>query len=125
MSMMEGLFVATASQGAAAVRGAQQAAEKASGVAAEVRRQHAAIRLDVEKLFMITEALWGLLKEQHGYEDEQLARMIEGIDLRDGKLDGRVARQNPDCPQCGRTLLGTHPVCLYCGTAVDRGPFDR
>lgn len=124
--MMEGLFIAGAAQQMAQANRAQTAGEMASRAAARVRTQNEAIQLDVEKLFMITEALWLILKQQHGYADEDLGRLIQDIDLSDGKLDGKVAKQqNPECPQCGRTLLGKHPVCLYCGTAVTRDPFER
>lgn len=124
--MMTGLFVAGAAQQMARANRAQSAGERASRAATEVRTQNTAIMRDVEKLFMITEALWAILKEQHGYTDEDLGQMIQDIDLRDGKLDGKVSKkQNPSCPQCGRTLMGKHPICLYCGTAVVRDPFER
>jgi len=124
--MMTGLFVAGAAHQMARANQAQSAGERASRTATEVRTQNEAITCDVEKLFMITEALWAILKEQHGYTDENLGQMIQDIDLRDGKLDGKVAKQqNPSCPQCGRTLMGKHSVCLYCGTAVARDPFER
>ncbi len=124
--MMTGLFIAGAAQQMARSNRAQLAGARASRTAAEVRTQNETITYDVEKLFMITEALWTILKDQHGYTDENLGQMIQDIDLRDGKLDGRVAKQqNPSCPQCGRTLMGKHPVCLYCGTAVVRDPFER
>ncbi|MDP6635982.1 MAG: hypothetical protein QGG42_13875 [Phycisphaerae bacterium] len=101
-------------------------AEDAEVCAARGGIQSDVTRPDVEKLFMITEALWNILKEKHGYADEDLARMVQDIDLRDGKLDGKVTRQaNPPCAQCGRTLMGGHPVCLYCGAVSVRGPFER
>ena len=83
-------------------------------------------QLDVEKLFMITEAMWNILKEKHGYADEDLVRMVQDIDLRDGQLNGKVAKQaKPPCSNCGRKLIGKHPVCLYCGTVSARAPFER
>ncbi len=118
MTLMTGLF--------SAQMAATSAGERATRTASEARLQARTLQYDVEKLFMITEALWTVLKEQHGYTDENLAQLIEDIDLRDGKLDGKVAKQqNPVCPQCGRTLMNKHPVCLYCGTAVVRDPFER
>jgi len=124
--MMTGLFVAGAAQQMARANSAQQAGARASRTASEARTQNEAQQYDIEKLFMITEALWAILKQQHGYTDEQLGEMIQKIDMRDGKLDGKVAkRQNPSCPSCDRVLLGKHPVCLYCGTAVHRDPFER
>lgn len=105
---------------------AQLSSQNASATASAARTQSELLQADVDRLFMITEVLWKILQEQHGYTDENLAEMIQDIDLRDGKLDGKVAKQqNPACPECGRTLMGKHPVCLYCGTAVVRGAFER
>ena len=76
---------------------------------------------------MITEALWTILKEQHGFDDADLIDRINEIDLRDGKLDGRVKeKEGPlSCPKCNRTLSRQRPTCLYCGTAIARDPFAR
>ena len=75
---------------------------------------------------MITEALWTLLKQQHGFADEVLTKLIAEIDLRDGKLDGRAAAQSPQpCPFCGRPISTRRPFCLYCGKPVQTGPFAR
>src|SRR5690242_15381797 len=45
---------------------------------------------DIERLMMITEAMWMLLQRAHGYTDTDLKNLINEIDLRDGVLDGRV-----------------------------------
>ncbi len=124
--MMNGLFVGGAARSLARANQAQSASERAVGDAAQARAITQALELDIEKLFMITEALWSILKEHHGYADEHLAKMLQMIDMRSGKLDGRGARQpNPACPQCNRTIIGRHSVCLYCGGAVKRDPFTR
>ena len=102
--------------------------ESGSRAATDVRTQNEFIQCDVEKLFMLTEALWTILKEKHGCTDAELVQRVQEIDLRDGKLDGRVTKVNPDCPKCGRKLMGKRPVCLYCGAEVarvDLQPFSR
>ena len=102
--------------------------ESVSRAATDVRAQNEIIQCDVEKLFMLTEALWTILKEKHGCTDAELVQRVQEIDLRDGKLDGKVAKVNPDCPKCSRKLMGKRPVCLYCGAEVTRGdlaPFSR
>ena len=102
--------------------------ESVSRAATDVRTQNEFIQCDVEKLFMLTEALWTILKEKHGCTDAELVQRVQEIDLRDGKLDGKVAKVNPDCPKCGRKLIGKRPVCLYCGAEVarvDLQPFSR
>ena len=102
--------------------------ESVSRAATDGRAQNEFIQCDVEKLFMITEALWTILKEKHGCTDAELVQRVQEIDLRDGKLDGKVAKVNPDCPKCSRKLMGKRPVCLYCGAEVarvDLQPFSR
>ena len=124
--MITGLFTAGLTNQMMRSNQAQTTGERAARVATDVRIQNDSITSDIEKLFMITEALWTILKEQHGYTDENLEQMIQDIDLRDGKLDGKVAQQqNPLCPDCGRTLMGKQTTCLYCGTEVTRDPFER
>ena len=124
--MIEDLFFASAIHTIA--RRTSDAGENAARTAADVRRQGELLQCDVEKLFMLTEALWTILKEKHGCTDAELVQRVQEIDLRDGKLDGKVAKVNPDCPKCSRKLMGKRPVCLYCGaevTRVDLQPFSR
>lgn len=101
---------------------ALQAGEKARAVQTELEMA----RHDIERLLMITEALWGILKEEHGYEDSELVDRVIEIDKRDGRVDGRVAAGPPPaCPKCGRTLERKRPFCLYCGQLIARDPFER
>lgn len=119
------LFIPAMKANAAATQAALSA-QQASSDASATRTKTTMLQADIERLFMITEALWTILKQERGYSDEDLIQKIKDIDLKDGKLNGKVDRQpNAACPQCGRTLLGTHSVCLYCGTAVMRDPFER
>ena len=94
--------------------------------AAAARFEVDALKSDVERLLMITEALWQILKEQHGYDDKELIKRVVTIDMRDGKLDGRVAPEPPQkCPKCGRTLYKNRPNCIYCGEYFMPDPFQR
>jgi len=112
--------------------GALGAAERANMASAQARemanRTETGIRLvqhDVERLFMIAEALWSLLKEQHGYTDDELAARVTQIDMRDGKLDGKVASNGvKTCPSCNRPLSKKHLSCMYCGYTF-QPLFDR
>lgn len=81
---------------------------------------------EVERLLMITEALWSILQEKFGYEDQELIKRMVMIDMRDGKLDGKVASSAPGkCPKCDRTLFKKRPRCLYCGEPIAADPFER
>jgi hypothetical protein len=85
------------------------------------------LRYDMERVLLITEALWELLKERHGYTDDQLIQHVHRIDAADGKLDGRVTRKaGPTmCGACGRALSRRRPNCIYCGATGDRDIFSR
>ena len=105
---------------------AQAAAAQGQSQARNVRTDLEFVRCDIERLLMITEALWGILKENHGYTDDELMRRITEIDRRDGKVDGRVAQSPPaSCPRCNRTLERKRSFCLYCGQAIAWDPFER
>jgi hypothetical protein len=106
----------------AAYGDAAQAASSARAAQTEIEL----MRCDIERLLMIAEALWGILKEQHGYPEAELVNRVMEIDRRDGKLDGRVAAAPPpSCPKCGRTLERKRAVCIYCGQLIARDPFER
>lgn len=98
---------------------AQAAAQDASGQIEYMKR-------DIERLLMITEALWMLLQRSHGYNDDDLRNLISEIDLRDGQLDGRVRTQDRAlCPSCNRPVSARHHTCIYCGQALLHDPFAR
>ena len=94
--------------------------------ASEARSIAQAARADIERLLMITEALWQILKEQHGYTDAELFRRVTEIDLRDGRADGRVAPSPPrKCPHCDRVMVKNRPLCIFCGKPSMVDPFER
>ncbi|MBU0678751.1 MAG: hypothetical protein KJ626_11615 [Verrucomicrobia bacterium] len=90
------------------------------------RREVRRLQVEVEKLLMITEALWSMVQEQHDYADAELFKRVAEIDLRDGQLDGKVAPTAAnDCPHCGRKLWKNRALCIYCGKPVEQDLFQR
>lgn len=55
---------------------------------------------------------------QQGYTDDQLVQMIQNIDLRDGKLDGKVAKST-ERPTC------TLRCCALCSIFIHEAEFNR
>ncbi len=54
------------------------------------------------------------------YTDEDLKEIIREVDMKDGKLDGKVAAETPGtCPNCGQTLQKNKNICIYCGTEIE------
>jgi hypothetical protein len=88
----------------------------ADPAARDAQNEADCLRNDVDRLLMITEALWTFLKKEHGYSDEDLANAVKEIDLRDGRLDGRAEQpQASPCPNCGRINSARRSLCIYCG----------
>jgi hypothetical protein len=120
------MFYGSIAMARAAEAAGQAAAAGAAGEVRRVRTEVEGLEYDVERLLMVTEALWTILKEHHGYDDNELIRRVAEIDVRDGRLDGRLAKQPPPgCPHCNRTLIRRRPFCMYCGKPVATDPFQR
>jgi hypothetical protein len=84
------------------------------------------LRGEVERLYFITEALWRILKEKNGLDDNEIVKQIALIDAEDGKIDGRKAKTPPQpCPKCGRILAKQRTKCMFCGELVAVNPFER
>jgi hypothetical protein len=123
--MLEALFIGWAAQQQIMAQRTGMAADRASATAEKVQSRVELIQMDVDRLLMITEALWIMLRDEHGYTDEQLIQKVQEIDMRDGRLDGRVARQAAPlkCPKCGRVMPVNRPTCMFCGAVSTRDPF--
>jgi hypothetical protein len=105
---------------------ATEVAQQASSQAREARGDVQALQMDIEKLFIITETLWGILKEKNGMTDEELIQRVQDTDMQDGRLDGKIAKLPPEpCPQCKRPISRNRTLCLYCGTPSTGYPFAR
>ena len=86
----------------------------------------AEIKAEIERLYFITEALWRILKEKHGLDENEIVRQITIIDMEDGKLDQRKTKTPPQpCPKCGRVLVKHRAKCMYCGELIVVNPFER
>lgn len=95
---------------------AGRSAERALDTAREAREAIDALGRQVDRLQLICEALWTVLKRRSGAADEELVRLVEEIDLRDGKLDGRFTPAPRKCARCDKVVSVRTGVCLYCGT---------
>lgn len=80
------------------------------------------LQLTSDRLLKITEVLWGILKEKHGYSDEELIRRVEKIDAVREVVGKRTAMEDPPiCRECNRSHIAINsPLCLYCGAPMPR-----
>lgn len=84
---------------------------------------------ELARLLRITEVLWSLLKEKHGYSDNDLVKRLAEAERRDGaggSCGGKHGRSLPVvCPACRSTIARMHKRCPYCGQAILHNPFLR
>ncbi len=124
--MLEDIFTGWGSTRMGGTGAAEVAATRADAAAQRVQSLTAELRGEMERLFIVTEALWEMLRETHGWTEEQLVARITEIDMRDGRRDGAVARQPPPaCAKCGRPAPLKRPRCLFCGEVHPVRPFAR
>ncbi len=108
------------------IQNVQSVASEARDKARDAENQIERMKQDIERLLMITEALWKLLQRTNGFTDEELKNLINEIDLRDGMLDGRVTKKETRaCPSCQRLCSTRHQRCMYCGRVLQPDPFAR
>ena len=70
---------------------------------------------NIDRLTLITQALWEILQKKVGIEESELTELIEEIDLRDGKLDGKISKTPQKCSKCNQSVSVKTNVCFYCG----------
>jgi hypothetical protein len=79
----------------------------------------------VDRLVLVTEALWTLVKKD-GHTDEELESLIIELDGSDGTTDHRRAAVPVTCGSCGAKVAVGFAKCQICGedTGVKPGPLD-
>ena len=104
------------SSSAAAEQSAQQAQRGVEHLESELQRAEERL----EKLSVLTAAMWSLLKEKTGVTDDELRAIT-------GKIEEQQQEESRQltCPQCGRAMLARAHRCLYCDyRAPETGPFS-
>jgi hypothetical protein len=89
--------------------------------AEEAKSEADLLKHDIDRLMMITQALWTFLKKEHGYSDDDLVKAINAIDLRHSGADKDAQEK---CPTCGRMVSAHRRLCLYCGNPVPQSLFE-
>jgi len=85
------------------------------------------LRRDIEKLYLVVEALWAIVRQATDLKDDDLRNLIREIDAQDGKCDGRNANNTAivQCAKCGKTILKGQTACAYCGEPLPDGDAFR
>lgn len=90
---------------------------------AEIRSEVKDLQRQVERLALLNQALWELLRERLHLSDADLEAMAQTVDMRDGVADERMTAQAVRCPNCTRVNNSRHAKCLYCGQLFEKPIF--
>jgi uncharacterized protein YecE (DUF72 family) len=82
----------------------------------EIDQLHARI----DRLAIITEAMWQLLAENVGLDEAELADKVQQLDGLDGTQDGRRQPRTSDCA-CGAKVTTKSEICQFCGAQAPKG----
>jgi hypothetical protein len=104
----------TASRAAGFARSAGAAAQ--SSVAGELYD----IEERVDRMLLVMEAMWSLMRE-NGLTDDDLAARIRELDESDGTVDGKRTPQPVRCGSCDSMVPPGRPTCTFCGAPVAEG----
>ncbi len=69
----------------------------------------------VERLSLAAMAVAEILCDRLGVTKDEIEAKVQEIDLRDGKLDGRLRAPANNCERCSHTNSPNRRKCLYCG----------
>lgn len=101
-------------------------AASAESTAREAQTNVEIFKHDIDRLLLVTEALWTLMKQQHGYTDDLLVGLIQSIEKQKVAANATAAKDPPvPCPFCSRLNTATRSFCMYCGKPLPAKPFAR
>ena len=110
-------------------RSAARAATFASGVAASrtsaQRGELGDLNDRIDRLLLVVDAMWDLLKQQ-GLNDEQLIARILELDEADGTIDGKRTPVPHRCARCQSMISPERSTCAFCGAPAptEAGPLS-
>jgi hypothetical protein len=95
-------------------------ANRAKSDLGAMQREVTMLEQQVERLTLATVAMIEILRDRHGVSEAEFEARVREIDLRDGRLDGKLQQSRPpqNCPSCRRPNGSTRAACLYCGAAL-------
>jgi hypothetical protein len=102
----------------AQINRAQNHTVRAQSVAEQLLWELDTLKRKSDALTLACQALWEIVRTQTDLTDSALLKRMREIDVRDGKLDGRISPRVASCSRCGRKSSATRKECIYCGAKL-------
>ena len=100
---------------------AQSTAAQAADRANRLQGDMDDLKRRADALTIACQALWEILRERVGVDDQTVLRKMQEIDLRDGQADGKISARPVACPRCSRNSNSKRRACVYCGATLPAG----
>ena len=79
------------------------------------------LKRKADALTIACQSLWEILRSRLTLDEQMMLAKMHEIDLRDGKLDGKIATKKITCRNCSRPNNTKRHCCLYCGKRLADG----
>ncbi len=90
---------------------------------AKIERRLAQLEANQERLNLTLEAVLRLLEQRLRISPQDIALMVQRIDLADGVEDGMIgpdrSAEAPACYACGRPVNPKRDACIYCDAPLE------
>jgi len=96
---------------------------RAESKADALNRKIRLLEANLARTLLLCETMWEFISREHSLNENDLHKMINEVDMRDGVLDGKNQRKASECPGCGRMVSARHPACMYCSQVMDTSAF--
>ena len=103
------------------ISGAKADASVATHQAKNARNAVFDLENKIDKLSLICQAMWSLIKDKTDLTEEDLVKRVIDIDLKDGKLDGKYSNPIVKCKKCDAAISHRFKKCLFCGEEYTEG----
>ena len=100
---------------------AQSKAEQAVDRSKRLQDEVDDLKRKADALTIACQSLWEIVRTRLSLDEQVILAKMQEIDLRDGKLDGKIATKIITCPSCSRPNNTKRHCCLYCGKRLSGG----
>lgn len=103
--------------------GGSAQSSRAESMAIQSKNQAKEVEHQVQRLSLLNQALWEILRDRLKMTDADLEQIAQEIDMRDGRADGKISGTAVKCPNCGRISNSKHYRCMYCSLEFEKPLF--
>ena len=103
------------------IQNVDQRARRAEDNTVDLKSGAGSVQRRLDVMTLANQALFEILRDRLGIEEEEVILRMAEIDARDGKKDGKISPRVLSCMRCGKKVSTTRQRCMYCAELVTKG----